>query len=339
MHQDQSNLEKSGTGAATSRRVSRRSSLGALAAMLVVLALTLAGPASAATAPTVSTGGAQSVSYGAAILTGTINPNGANTSYYFQYGPTKLYGLQTSIADAGAGTKTVSVKVSIGGLAPKTEYFYRLVAVSSAVSDGARRDFKTTAVPLSLAILAAPNPVAYGGSVTVQGTLAGTNNMDKQVELQANPFPYTGAWAIVPNVNVEVTNATTGTFTFTVPSSTASTQYRVVTTEPAIPVISPVTTETVSVRVASHVARTKRKGYVRIYGTVTPAENGAQVGILRIAGGRGVLAGGTVLKANGTTTSSSFSRVVKERRGTYRVLARVVNAPVASNYGAFLRIG
>ncbi len=100
-----------------------------------------------------------------------------------------------------------------------------------------------------------------------------------------------------------------------------TTQYRVVTTtKPAI--VSPVTTESVAVKVSSHIAKTKRKGYARIYGTVTPAETGAQVGMLRILGGRGVLAGGTILKANGTTTSSSFSRVVKVKKGLYRVLIR-----------------
>ena len=93
-----------------------------------------------------------------------------------------------------------------------------------------------------------------------------------------------------------------------------------------------VTTENVAVRVSSHIARTKRRGFARIYGTVTPAENGSQVGILRITHGHGVLAGGTVLRAHGTT-SSRFSRVVRVHKGIYRVLARVVGAGQASNYG------
>ena len=86
------------------------------------------------------------------------------------------------------------------------------------------------------------------------------------------------------------------------------------TTKPAI--VSPVVTENVAVKVTSHIAKTKRKGYARIYGTVTPAENGAQVGMLRIVGGRGVLAGGTVLKSNGTATSSGFSRVVRVQKAS-----------------------
>jgi hypothetical protein len=339
MHQDQSNLEKQGTGAGVQRRVNRRSALGALAGMLVVAALTMAGPAYAAGGPTVTTGGAQAVSFSSATLTGTIDPNGANTSYYFQYGPTKLYGFQTAIADAGAGSKTVTVKLAIAGLAPLTEYHYRLVAVNAAApaAQGGDRHFETTKVPLSLAILSSPNPVPAGGSVTIQGTLSGTNNASRQVVLQENPFPFAGAFVNVPNVNVQLTSATGG-FVFTVPGAIVSSQYRVVTTGNP-PVISPVTTENVAVKVASHVARTKRRGFVRIFGTVTPAENGAQIGILRIAGGRGVLVGGTVLKSNGTTTSSSYSRVVKVRRGVYRVLARVVNQPVVSSYGSFLRIG
>jgi len=108
------------------------------------------------------------------------------------------------------------------------------------------------------------------------------------------------------------------------------------TTNPVV--ASPVTTENVAVQVTSHVAKARRRGFARIYGTVTPAETGQQVGILRIAHGRGVLAGGTVLKANGTTTSSSFSRVVPVQKGVYRVLIRVVGAGQISSYGQPLLI-
>ena len=47
------------------------------------------------------------MSYGSATLTGTVNPNASDTSYYFQYGLTKGYGGQTAITDAGAGTHQV----------------------------------------------------------------------------------------------------------------------------------------------------------------------------------------------------------------------------------------
>jgi hypothetical protein len=302
-------------------------------------ALVLAGPASAATPPTVTTGGAKSVSFGSATLAGTINPNSSNTSYYFQYGQTKLYGSQTAIADAGAGTKTVTVKLPIAGLAPLTVYHYRLVAVNASgdASKGSDRTLKTTPVPLSLSTTdASPNPVSFGGTVTVQGTLTGTNNANRQVILQMNAFPFAGPFVPVPDANVELTTAT-GFFSFTVPGVGASTQYRVVTNGNP-PVISPVTTENVVVKVTSHVARTKKPGFVRVFGTVTPAEDGAQIGILRITHGHGVLAAGTVLRHH-SASESTFSKVLKAKKGEYRVLARVVNQPVNSAYGTPLKIG
>ena len=146
-----------------------------LSAVLIAscaFALATATGAGAATRPSVTTGGAHSVSYGSATLTGTVNPNGADTSYYFQYWATpRSAPAQSIIADAGAGTKPVKVNTSITGLQPLTLYHYRLVAVNSAgISIGATTTFVTTKVPLSLQILASPNPVLFGGTVVVQGT-------------------------------------------------------------------------------------------------------------------------------------------------------------------------
>ena len=104
------------------------------------------------------------------------------------------------------------------------------------------------------------------------------------------------------------------------PALEQSTQFRVFTTTNT-PVISAVATENVAVRVISHVARTRRRGFARIYGTVTPAVIGAQVGMLRIAQGHGILAGGTVVKPL-NSISGQFSRVVRVQKGAYRVLVQ-----------------
>jgi hypothetical protein len=284
--------------------------------------------------PDVSTGTAKSVSFASATLTGTINPNGSDTSYYFQYGVTRSYGGQTAIADAGAGTKTVSISLPITGLQPITVYHYRLVAVNGAgASIGGDQTLLTTKVPLSLQILTSPNPVVFGGNIVVQGTLSGTDNASRAVSLQAATFPFTGGFASVGNP--ELTSATGG-FSFPVLGLATVTQFRVVTnTVP--PVVSPVAVESVAVSVNSHVARTSRSGFARIYGTVTPAENGMQVGMLRIEHGRGVLVGGTSLVAN-NATSSRFSKVVRVRRGVYRVLVRVTSGAQISAYGQQLLI-
>jgi hypothetical protein len=304
---------------------------------MCVAVLALAAPATAAapSKPSVSTGKARNVSYSSALLTGTVNPNGSNTSYYFQYGPTRAYGAQSAIADAGSGTHPVSVRIAISGLQPITVYHYRLVAVNAAgASIGGDHALLTTKVPLSIGILASPNPVLFGGTVVVQGTLSGTNNGGRTVVLQASNFPFTAGFQNVGNP--ELTTAT-GSFSFPILGLTVVSQFRVVTTTKP-PISSPVALENVAVRVSSHVAHVGRHR-ARFSGTVTPAENGAQVGILRITHGHGVLVrrGGTVLRPR-NASSSRYSKTVHVRRGVYRVLVVTSGAQV-SNYGQPLLIG
>ncbi len=326
----------SGTTAAT-RRLRRGVSarvMATAALALPALGASLAGPAQAAPLPSVSTGAARQVSYGSAVLTGSVNPRGSATSYYFQYGATKAYGSQSAIAGAGAGSRRVSVSLSVTGLQPLTVYHYRLVAVNGAGATlGDDRTFLTTKVPLSLQLLAAPNPVLYGGNVVVQGTLSGTENAGREVVLQADQFPFTAGFQDVGNPEL---TSTSGSFSFAVLGLALVTQYRVITTT-SPPVMSPVAVENVAVQVISHVRRARRRHFARIYGTVTPAENGMEVGILRIAHGRGVLVGGTILTRL-NTGSSAFSRVVPVRPGVYRVLVRVTDGAQVSNYGQPLLI-
>jgi hypothetical protein len=309
----------------------------ATVAALVLGLLTLALPAAALSAspPAVATDAAHSVSYGSATLTGKIDPRGSNTSYYFQYGATTAYGAQTALADAGAGTTATAVSVPVSGLLPLTVYHYRLIAVNAAgAATGADRAFKTARVPLSLAILVAPNPTVYGSTATVQGTLSGTGNAGRAVVLQQNPFPYTVGFADVGNA--EVTN-TTGGFSFPVTGLTQATQYRVVTTTNP-PVVSPIAIEGVAVQVSAHVGRAHRRHYANIYGTVTPAVEGMQVGIMRVLGGRNVLVSGTILRHK-NATSSSFSRTIRVKHHVlYRIFVKVTNGAQVSNYSSPLFI-
>jgi hypothetical protein len=302
-------------------------------ALLATLAL--AASAQAASPPTVKTGAAHAVTYSSALITGSVNPNGSETYYYVQYGATKAYGAQTASSGAGAGTHTVAVSVPLGGLQPLTVYHYRLVAVNSrGASMGSDASFLTPKVPLSLAVASAPNPVFFGGSITIAGTLAGTGNSGRAVVLQADQFPYTAGFQNLGNAQL---TSPSGAFSFPILGLSLVTQYRVVAlTSPAV--VSPVVVEYVAVRVETHIARARRAHYVRFYGTVTPAENGMHVGILRLVHGRGVLVGGTTLRpaSNGR---SYFSKVVRARHGAYHVLARVTSGAQVSAYGPTIRIG
>jgi hypothetical protein len=271
------------------------------------------------------------VSFGSATVRGALNPHGSDTSYYFQYGLTKAYGLQTSILDAGAGTHGVAVAIALTGLQPLTVYHFRLVAVNaSGPTIGADKSFLTTKVPLSLAILGSPNPVVYGGTVTVQGTLSGTSNANREVVLQADGFPFTAGFTNVGNP--ELTTATGG-FTFPVLGLTQATQFRVVTsTNP--PVVSPITVEGVAIRISAHVGHAGRRHRALFYGTVSPALDGVGVAIMHETHGREVFVNGTVLR-HSSTGSSRFSRLAPVKRGgVYHVLVHVANGALTSTYSA-----
>jgi hypothetical protein len=306
-----------------------------LAIGLSVAALAcIPGIAQATPAPAASTGSSTSVSYSSATLNGSVNPRGQATDYVFQYGTTDRYGAQTPLAPAGSGGGPVKVSQSITGLAPLTTYHYRILATGPAgATPGAERTFKTTAVPLSLAIVGVPNPVFFGSPLTVEGTLSGSYSANHEVELQANAFPYLGGFQ--PVGNPELTNATGG-FSFPYLGLTENAQLRVVTVgKPEVS--SPVILEGVAVRVSFHVHATKRRGYARLYGTVTPAEVGALVGFQLLRPGKSLNKGGTVVKA-ATASYSKFSRVVRIQRGLYKALVQVTEGAHVSSYSAPIMI-
>src|SRR2546421_22235 len=135
-------------------------------------ALVVAPAAAAGLAPVVSTGGAASVTATSATLTGTVNPEGQATTYYFQYGTSTAYGSTTPspAANAGSGTMNVNVSAAAGSLTPNTTYHYRLVATNaSGTSTGADHMFKTAKPSTAATIAASPNPVVNGQTTTVPG--------------------------------------------------------------------------------------------------------------------------------------------------------------------------
>ena len=134
------------------RRMRVAAAVVLLACGLLALAITSAShpaPASAAAAPpTATTGSASSISDTSATVSGTVNPNGQSTTYYFKYGTTTSYGTQTTPAGAGNGTGAVAVHATLDNLTPNTVYHYQLVATSSAgTKTGSDETFTATSTP------------------------------------------------------------------------------------------------------------------------------------------------------------------------------------------------
>jgi hypothetical protein len=288
--------------------------------VLVAVALVCMAPASALAAgkPSATTSGAAGVSPTAANLSGSVNPNGLVTTWYFQYGKSTSYGARTTAQDAGSGKKQVAVGATLTGLSGKTTYHYRLVATNSAgTALGADRSFKTPEAPTTSSIAANPNPVVVGGAVVVTGFLVGPRGGGgKAVALQANVFPFTAGFQQVGNT---VLTAADGGYQFVIPAFFPL-QLRVVDqTDPTI--VSPILVENVALKVGLRTSRRTKQGVVRFSGNVTPlADTSAIVIQRRIRGG---WRNAAVLLAHGKAGSptGTYARRIRVRRGVYRSIA------------------
>jgi phosphodiesterase/alkaline phosphatase D-like protein len=144
------------------------------AVMSAVLVLTAV--AVAASSPTVTTGTHSHVTDSSAVLHGAVNPNGKATTYFFQWGLTTEYGVNSVAHSAGHGTKSVAVTTSATGLIPGTTYHYRLVATNgSGESIGTDRTFTTAGNPPPIV---ATGPATQIGKNTA--TLTGVISPNKQ---------------------------------------------------------------------------------------------------------------------------------------------------------------
>ena len=306
------------------------------AAALLVLTITTVPAAGAATKPGASTGGASNVVQQSARVSGTIDPNGAPTTYVFQYGPTTAYGATTpELTQTGDGNRAVSV--DLGGLTPATKYHYRLVARNAAgQTTGADRTFTTLKVPLGLTLTADPNPVRYGAATVIRGQVTGTDNAGVTVALQGRPFPFTLAFGQIGNA---VVAAAQGGFAFTLGQMTTTTQYRVV--RPGRNLTSPIVTVSVQPRLSTAVStyRVRRGGRVTFSGTLTPALPGTPMALQRRSSkGTWILVTGMASRSLSSAQSRYRVRTRIRSTGTYRIYAGVQNGTFVPVSGREVKI-
>lgn len=290
----------------------------ACSAALTVLAVG-ATAALAAAAPGVSSGGASAVTPQTATLNGKVNPRGAPTAYYFQFGTTASYGRRTASGDAGAGSSTRAVSAALSGLKPNTTYHFRLVAFNpSGTSRGADRRFKTPQVPTTSSISASPNPVAFPGTVSVAGSLSGPNVANKQVALERRVFPFTGPFEQIGNT---VLTTPQGAYSFLVPALVTMELRVVDRSKPSV--TSAIVTENVALATTLGVRHARRSRLdVRFFGRVSPARVGNAVLIQRRLR-RSWKTLGVALTRRGRPEFSHFSKRLRlGAGGTFRVVVR-----------------
>lgn len=330
-------------------RIRRLLTLSAQIVAAAALALALASQAAAAAKapkparPLVNTGNVTHAKDTSALLNGTIEPRGEETTYYFQYGPSATFGQQSATASLPAGYTRVKVGITVTGLLPGDHY--RLVATNiKGTTDGKERIYSLSAVR-KFELPTPIEPTVYGEAFTLGGTMTGLGNTAREVVLQASPYPYLAAFV---DVGAPTVTSSAGHFSFRVADMTANTRFRVSTVEPR-PQISQILTEHVLVRVTLGVRSKGPKGLVRLFGTVTPAEVGAPVFIqfrkpVRFVGKSGastrfVREFSTVVR-RGTKKISRFSAVVDIRhQGRYRAYVEVREGALSSGTSASVVLG
>src|SRR3989344_1132076 len=85
-------------------------------------------PAPTGTAPTISTLDASALARNSANLHGQVDPNGSETTFWFEYGTSQNLGSVTAFQSAGANDASLAVVISVSNLQPLTKYYFRLNA-------------------------------------------------------------------------------------------------------------------------------------------------------------------------------------------------------------------
>lgn len=123
--------------------------------------------------PVATTDNASAITLNGATLNGTVNPNGAATIAWFEYGPDPTLAAFTATdnQNLGSGRDPVAMDNTLSGLNPGDTYYYRVVATSvEGEVEGEIKSFRT--VP--------PTPAATTESAdnvtTTSATLQGTVN-------------------------------------------------------------------------------------------------------------------------------------------------------------------
>jgi len=253
----------------------RKIARAALVSVAVLAAFTASSASAAVSKPKVATGAVKHVRGTSGELQATVNPNGLETTYFFEFGPTVAYGSTTKPESAGKGITTLRIGQQVTGILPG--YHYRIVATFVSLKgvaervNGRDRSFvggKSSALRFVIAKGKENELVAqYGGTAELSGGLTGLGNTGHGLILQASPYPYTSPFT---TVGTPILSNLSGHFVFKISRLTQNTEFRVLTTDRR-PLYSPNTIVHVEPKLILHIRPAPGRGNYRLYGTVAPA--------------------------------------------------------------------
>ncbi|MCK9420319.1 MAG: DUF1566 domain-containing protein [Nitrospirae bacterium] len=137
--------------------------------------------------PTVTTNSASGIGQTSATLNGTVNPNGASTSAYFEYGLTTDYGFSTSAQSLGSGSGNVSLTASISGLTCNTLYHFRAVGTNSGGTNyGLDATFTTSANTPGTSSFSNISQTGIQANWTANGNRSGTEYYSENMTTGTN---------------------------------------------------------------------------------------------------------------------------------------------------------
>ena len=271
------------------------------------------------TPPGISNQVASAITTRSAHLRATLDPNGAETTYYFQYGRSTSYGTRTQELTV-SGKDPVTVEADISGLAPYTRYHWRLFARNAAGrTPGRDHTFRTARLATAVTLFSSRKTVGFNRGVMLGGRVSGAGLKGMPLTLERQVFPFGGAFS-----EVRTTHAgEDGGYLFSVDHVRAATRYRVVSQTQ-----EPVTSAVVLVRAKPRTtigARLLSRKRARISGAVKPSVSG-ELSLQRWGSGRW-----TQVRHRAITDATSFSFKVWRARKVNRAF-RVVVLPVRGAY-------
>jgi hypothetical protein len=272
------------------------------------------------TPPRVTDQRSQQVTKDGATVSGSVDPNGAATTYYFQYGRTTGYGNRTERLDAGDAMTASRVSARLGALRSYTLYHWRLVATNSVgVTRGPDRTFRTARLASALSLFSSRKVVPYGRGVMVGGRVTGAGVRGMTLALEQQPFPFDRGFTEVGTTHA----GEDGGYLFSVDHVRGATRFRVVsrTQDPITSAVALVRSRPRTTIGAQLLSRRR----ARVSGTIKPAVTG-ELSLQRF--GR---SGWKQVRHRAITGATTFSFKVTRVRKVSRAF-RVVVLPARGAY-------